>query len=114
MIVEPTLIVRVKCGRMNLSGLFNCNLLLFLVDQTDGSTSPGSVSPALLKSALVTHQRSQSLSGLQVTGILLSALLSLSLSLARWALPSQLYYLLFFYCVCTPGSANDKREHCRK
>nr|CAH0099398.1 unnamed protein product [Daphnia galeata] len=33
--------------------------------QTDGSTSPGSVSPALLKSALVTHQRSQSLSGLQ-------------------------------------------------
>ena len=36
-------------------------------DSTDGSTSPcGAVSPALLKSALVTHQRSQSLSGLQV------------------------------------------------
>ena len=34
---------------------------------TDGNTSPvGAVSPALLKSALVTHQRSQSLSGLQV------------------------------------------------
>ena len=36
-------------------------------NNTTVAGTSGAVSPALLKSALVTHQRSQSLSGLQVT-----------------------------------------------
>lgn len=63
--------VKSRCSWLPLSyldfELFSLYPSTFLDTTTDGNTSPvGAVSPALLKSALVTHQRSQSLSGLQV------------------------------------------------